>query len=350
MLDRATHVPAALPDGHPPVLAIIVDTEEEFDWHRPLSRDNRGVTAIKGIEPAHEAVFDPLGLRPDYVIDHPVAADAAAMALFRRLEREGRARVGTHLHPWVNPPETEAVTPRNSYAGNLPAELEGAKLRALTDRIAQGLGRRPTLYKAGRYGVGPNTTALLEAEGYEVDASVVPHMSFDADGGPDFRRLGLAPYWFGTGGRLLELPLTSGFSGTLRRLGPALHAPAASALGRRLKAEAILSRLRMMERIRLTPEGAGLRDMQRLTRTLLADGHRVFTLTFHSPSLVPGNTPYVRDRDDLAAFLAVIRDYAAWFRESVGGTFDGAGGIRTLCLRAAADEPRRPGQPLQRAS
>lgn len=86
MFDRTTHAPATLPEGHPPVLAVIVDTEEEFDWRRPLSRDNRGVTAVQGIEPAHDAVFDPLGLRPDYVIDYPIAADATAMAVFRRLE------------------------------------------------------------------------------------------------------------------------------------------------------------------------------------------------------------------------------------------------------------------------
>lgn len=155
MFDPTTHTPAALPEGHPPVLAVIVDTEEEFDWTRPLSRDNRSVTAVAGVEPAHEAVFDLMGLRPDYVIDYPIAADPSAMAMFRRLEEDGRASIGAHLHPWVNPPDTEAVTPANSYPGNLPRALEAEKLRVLTDTIAQGLGRRPTLYKAGRYGGRP---------------------------------------------------------------------------------------------------------------------------------------------------------------------------------------------------
>ncbi|EKV32749.1 Glycosyltransferase [Caenispirillum salinarum AK4] len=350
MLDPARQTPAALPDGHPPVLAVIVDTEEEFDWTRPLSRANRGVTAIAGVEPAHEAVFDPLGLRPDYVIDYPVAADPAAMALFRRLQDEGRASIGAHLHPWVNPPETEAVTPANSYPGNLPRALEEAKLRVLTDVIAQGLGRRPTLYKAGRYGAGPNTAALLEAEGYEIDASVVPHVSFAADGGPDFRRLGLAPSWFGTQRRLLELPLTSGFCGFGRRLGPGLYGPVTSPIGRRLKAQGILSRLGVMERIRLTPEGSTTEEMQRLIRALLADGHRIFTLTFHSPSLVPGHTPYVRDGDDLAVFLAAIRDTAAWFRDHLGGTFRTAGEIRALCREAAAAPSAIPSAFMKRAS
>lgn len=241
------------------------------------------------------------------------------------------------------------MTPGNSYAGNLPATLEAAKLRVLTDRIAQGLGRRPTLYKAGRYGVGPNTTALLEAEGYEIDASVVPYVSFADDGGPDFRRLGLTPYWFGRRRRLLELPLTSGFCGLIRGFGPRLQAPAASPWGRRLKAEGILSRLNLMERIRLTPEGARFDEMRRLTRALLADGHRIFTLTFHSPSLVPGHTPYVRDTDDLVNFLNTIRHYARWFRDEVGGDFATAAEIRVLC-QGATETAAAPGETLRRAS
>ena len=39
--------------------------------------------------------------------------------------------------------------------------------------------------------------------------------------------------------------------------------------------------------------------MRRLTRALLARGQRTFVLSLHSPSVVPGNTPYVRSDADL---------------------------------------------------
>ena len=55
----------------------------------------------------------------------------------------------------------------------------------LTEAIEANFGQRPIVYKAGRYGVGPATTTLLEDLGYAVDCSVVPHWSFAADGGPD---------------------------------------------------------------------------------------------------------------------------------------------------------------------
>jgi hypothetical protein len=45
-----------------------------------------------------------------------------------------------------------------------------------------------------------------------------------------------------------------------------------------------------------------LRDALEAVRVAIGEGVRVLNFSFHSPSLVPGHTPYVRDRADLAAF------------------------------------------------
>jgi len=58
MLNLKNHVPARLPVGHPPVLTVIVDTEEEFDWSLPFSRASIQTTSIAAQPLAHEAVFD----------------------------------------------------------------------------------------------------------------------------------------------------------------------------------------------------------------------------------------------------------------------------------------------------
>ena len=34
---------AALPPERPPQLLVVIDTEEEFDWRAPLTRDQHGV-------------------------------------------------------------------------------------------------------------------------------------------------------------------------------------------------------------------------------------------------------------------------------------------------------------------
>jgi hypothetical protein len=45
----------------------------------------------------------------------------------------------------------------------------------------------------------------------------------------------------------------------------------------------------------------------------------VFVLTYHSPSLAPGHTPYVRTAADLQYFLGWIEAYLAFFFGEIGG-------------------------------
>jgi predicted RNA methylase len=47
----------------------------------------------------------------------------------------------------------------------------------------------------------------------------------------------------------------------------------------------------------------------------------VFTLSYHSPSLAPGNTPYVPDEVALAAFLHCIETVLDCFQNELGGGF-----------------------------
>ncbi|MBV9884303.1 MAG: WalW protein, partial [Sphingomonadaceae bacterium] len=130
-----------------PELLIVVDTEEEFDWTRPFSRDNVATRTIPAQARAHE-IYDRLGVVPTYVVDYPVATDPAAVGFLKGLRDAGKAEIGAHLHPWVTPPHAEEVTTHNSYHCNLPPALERAKLAALTERIATSFGARPTAFKA----------------------------------------------------------------------------------------------------------------------------------------------------------------------------------------------------------
>jgi hypothetical protein len=301
-------------------LAVVVDTEEEFDWTKPFDRASRATTSIRAQANAH-ALYDQLGIVPTYVVDYPVATDPAAVDFLGDLQRAGRAEIGAHLHPWVTPPYEEAVTARNSYHGNLPPVLERAKLGALTKAIRTSFGDRPTVFKAGRYGFGPHTAEALIELGYEIDCSFVPHVSFASDGGPSFYGRPDRPFWLDDAQRLLEIPLTSGFAGTLapaaERRPSLFDSPAAA----RLRVPGILARLGLAERIRLSPEGHTAEEQCRLIEALAARGHTFFTLTYHSPSLAPGHTPYVRKQADLQAFLASLEAVLLHFRDRLGGTF-----------------------------
>lgn len=301
-------------------LLIVVDTEEEFDWSAPFSRKNVATRSIPAQARAHE-IYNRFGIVPTYVIDYPVATEANAVHFLRGLRDAGRAEIGAHLHPWVTPPHGEELNRRNSYHCNLPPELERAKLAALTDAIEQGFGARPTIFKAGRYGFGPSTLRALIDLGYEVDCSFVPHTDFSADGGPDFRGRPDSPHWLDEGRNLLEVPLSVGYFGAMTSLaGKAdwlFDSPGAGAL----RLPGLLSRAGLVTRSRLTPEGTPAAEQCRLIAAMAARGHRLFSLTYHSPSLEPGHTPYVKSETDLTRFLASIETVLSFFQDEMGGRF-----------------------------
>lgn len=284
-------------DGFGTRFTLFVDTEEEFDWRAPFRHDGWGVSAVAALPAAHRR-FAGRGVESCYLVDYPVATDPAAIDALRAIVAHGRATIGAQLHPWVNPPFDEALSPHSSFAGNLPTALEAAKLDRLTDALVQVTGRRPTVYRAGRYGLGPATLRLLAARGYALDSSMRARYDYRAQGGPDYRAIGNHAFRTGPDSGIVELPLTTVFTGRLRRGGARLYAAA----GRVPRGRGVLARLGLLHRVALTPEDMPLADALEAIRVAVGEGVRVLNFAYHSPSLVPGHTPYVRDAADLAGF------------------------------------------------
>lgn len=270
-----------------------VDTEEEFDWAAPPSRAQRSVAALAAL-PAQHARFVAAGVPVTYLVDHPVATDPRAADHVRAALALGGGTVGTQLHAWVNPP-FDPDWLDESFPGRLPCALEAAKLDALTSAIEAAFGRRPRVYRAGRYGIGPHTFELLAAREYRVDTSVRARYDYASVGGPDFTAVGTRAY---RERGIVELPLTTVFTGRLRRQGPRWSALAA----RVPHGPGVLARSGLLSRVALTPEGMPVREALEAVRIAIGEGERLLNLAFHSPSLVPGHTPYVRDASDLLRF------------------------------------------------
>jgi hypothetical protein len=303
-----------------PVLVVVVDTEEEFDWSQSFDRKKTGVAHMRHIE-RFQSVCDEAGIRPVYVVDYPIATTPESIDALRPIQSRGACEIGAHLHPWVSPPFDEVVNAPNSYPGNLPRALERQKLARLTTAIENAFGSKPRAYKSGRYGFGANTAATLEELGYDVDLSPAPPFDFRGDGGPDWSRAPHQPYWLPTQRPLLALPNTGAYVGwAAGGSAHGLYAGAQGALGRSLRLGGLLARLGAVERLFLSPEGYAESDMVRLTRALLGRGARVFCLSLHSPSVEPGHTPYVQGEKDLHSLLGACRNYFRFFRGELGGT------------------------------
>lgn len=324
-----------------PELLVVVDTEEEFDWNKPFDRANTATRSIPAQAHA-QAIYERLGIVPTYVIDYPVATNPQAAAYLRRLKESGQAEIGAHLHTWVTPPFDEPVNARSSYQCNLSPGLKRAKIEALTDAVEGAVGERPTIFKAGRHGLGPRTPAILSSLGYKVDCSLLPYHDLRFDGGPDFRRSADQPYWFDTAPDLLEVPVTTGFFGAAARIGPAFPSLFDSRPAAALHLPGMLSHLGLVTRSRLTPEGVTASEQCRLLEAMVRQGRRTFSLVYHSPSLAAGNTPYVRSEADLLRFLATLEQVLLFFRDKLGGRFTT---LSQVHARMSAERLRAPAPP-----
>ena len=304
------------PNDKPRVIAV-VDTEEEFEWGQPFSRTATSVRHMEQIGRLQE-VFDRHGIEPVYVVDYPIASQPSAYRVLRDLAERKRARVGAHLHPWVTPPYSEALSTHNSYGGNLSRELEFAKLANLTDRIGQSFGFEPKVYKAGRYGVGPHTYGILSELGYKVDLSPAPPLDCSRDGGPNFARMSCEPFRDGET-NIVVIPGTGSFQGWWPGDHALTHARATSSWGARMHINAMLSRSRAIERLWLSPESFSASDMMRMTRRLISRGDRCFVVSMHSPVVMAGATPFARNEQEVKDLLGRLDEYFRFFFSELKG-------------------------------
>jgi len=296
-------------------LVASIDTEED-NWHP--TREGIRIENVREL-PSLQRFLVGLGLRPTYFADHPVASTSWSAAILRELAASGAAEIGAHLHPWNNPPLEEAPLRRHSMLRNLAAELQERKLRVLCAALGAATGSAPTAFRAGRFGLGPETVRALITCGFRVDSSVTPWIDWaDFDDGPDFRgapqscyrlRADQDPRTPAADGPLLELPISSGFTRAPFAWRSRAHSALRRGALRRLPLAGLAARLGIVRRVILTPEGESLPALLALARRLLEQGERFLHLFWHSPSLVPGCSPFVTSAADRERLLATIAGF-----------------------------------------
>ncbi|MDN4504233.1 hypothetical protein QX776_17630 [Alteromonadaceae bacterium BrNp21-10] len=304
-----------------PKLAIVIHTEEEFDWNGGFHPQNNQVThGNELISYCNELIS--VGAKVTLAMDYAFINSPEGNNVIQHFlsEKDNNIEFATHLHPWVSPPiedELNQISNQHSYPGNLAKHIESEKLKMLTDKIAQLTNSNPITYLAGRYGIGPNTNEILHSLGYKIDISVSPFSDFSHQQGPDFSQFNNQTFvkdnlthWPHTTAIVSLLPLvTRYFNNNPQRFE---HSQKSLVLR-------IINKLLRVKRQRLSPEGFSLKEMQRLTLSQIALGQTDFILSFHSPSVKSGLTPYVKDKNQLQQFKSNTLEYVRWFTQTLGG-------------------------------
>jgi hypothetical protein len=303
-----------------PALLVGIDTEGDNQWD-PAARRQQSFENIYALERLHER-FARAGVRPTYLITHPVASDPRSAEVLRRLANGGDCEIGAHHHAWETPPCDPADIDRHPYALSLPLNQFDDQLASLTTAVEQAVGRRPRSYRSGRFGFSAAHVSSLEQQGYEVESSVAPLLYEAHKGGPDFVDAPVAPYFVSYdnaaragSSRLLELPVSAALN---RRVPGWLErgygrAPWPYTTKR-------LVRLARIAHVRwLRPSYSSAEDMIALARQLTERGVPLLNLIFHSSEAIVGGSPYNRTDAELSRFFdrlqrfleAALKDMAA---------------------------------------
>jgi len=309
-------------------LIVTVDAEADNQWDHgcPISTEN-----VLYWQP-FQALCEQYRFVPTYLITSEIAADRRAVAFLRPLVEAGRAEVGAHLHPWTTPPFQDQPGLRfNDCIHVFPSQIQRGlleeKLFTLTTQVAEAVGRLPSSFRAGRFGVNLACARSLSRLGYVVDSSVTPLVSWrdhdglpGAGGGPDFRDHPAKPFLIATGSKaqLLELPVTILLTNPLLRRCPWLL-PVYRALQVRLGN-------RLFRWKCLAPQPLWLRPLPEMTvkRLLVvwreAKRHSLpaAVMMFHSSELMPGASPYRPTAESVRQLLALLEEFFAAVHQDGG--------------------------------
>ena len=97
----------------------------------------------------------------------------------------------------------------------------------------------------------------------------------------------------------------------------------------------LAARAGLISKVALKPELESVQDMLSLCHTLIGQGISHLQITWHSPSLLPGTSPFVRTPAERDHLLARIRGFIEGLRQ--------AGGVRFVTLSQAAQSLARNG-------
>jgi hypothetical protein len=294
------------------ILIVTVDVEED-NWG--IENSETTVENIRMI-PRLQNLFDGYGIKPTYLVTYPVVSSNWPVDIFSQIASAGKCEIGSHLHPWNTPPLKEDINERNSMLNNLPIDLQLEKLNVLTDEIQNTLGRKPKSFRAGRYGLGSETIKALIRCGYLVDSSVTPTMSWVSYGeGPTYMDAKTEPYWISVEGdeqdkdfynSILEIPATIGFNRWPFEFCQKIFCRLQKDWLEFIHPIGILHHTKLLRKIWLSPEISSAEDMITLSKIIIKNGMQFLNLSFHSTSLLPGKSPFVKNKEELEQFFLKI--------------------------------------------
>ena len=308
---------------------ITIDTEGDDLWSRPRQITTRNADYL----PRFQALCELFRFKPVYLTNYEMAMSDVFVEFGRDVVACGAGEIGMHLHAWNSPPLVPLTGDDfrfQPYLIEYPESVMKEKIGTLTRLLEDRFDQQVISHRAGRWAFDGRYAAMLLDEGYRVDCSVTPGVSWrqnpghpGGNGGTDYTAFPDRPYFLSPSdisrpatGSLLEVPMTIRPSRLYRKAAWAYRIPLLRGAANRVSLG--LGWLCPVQPSLRAPLDRNFRAMLQTARAARAEGASHMQLTLHSSELMPGGSPSFRNASDIDRLYEhlelLFEDVAAWSR------------------------------------
>jgi hypothetical protein len=201
-----------------PAFLITIDTEGDNLWAAPATVTTRNAHYL----PRFQELCERHELKPTWLTNYEMAESNAFCEFALDVVQRGAGEIGMHLHAWNSPPITDGDSNHQAYLIDYPESVMSDKVKFMTALLEENFDRKMLSHRAGRWAFDSRYARLLVENGYQIDCSVTPHVSWagvpgapNGAGGTDFTTFPSLPYFMDLNqidhegnSSLLEIPVS----------------------------------------------------------------------------------------------------------------------------------------------
>lgn len=304
-----------------PAFLITLDTEGDNLWR---NRSGKVTTHNVRFLPRFQALCEKYAFKPTWLTNYEMASDPAYIEFGRDLLARGQGEIGMHLHAWYSPPEyalTDDEWRYQPYLIEYPENVLRDKVAYMTDLLENAFQRKMTSHRAGRWAFNEVYARALIDQGYLVDCSVTPRVSWrnaqgapQGQGGTDYSHFPDRAYFLDEqdisrpgDSPLLELPMSiqyryGTFTNQLKKVW-----------------NGIRGRQRGPSVNWLRPVGGNLAQMKQVAEQTLAQGNDYVEFMLHSSEFMPDGSPTFKTEADIERLYDDLEGLFSWLATRTQG-------------------------------
>ncbi|MFX0196917.1 MAG: deacetylase [Candidatus Hodarchaeota archaeon] len=175
-----------------PSFIISIDTEGDDLWSRHKKITTKNINFI----PRFQSLCESYGFKPTYLTTYEMAISPSFQEFGKDILTRNTGEIGMHLHAWNTPPIIPLTKNDFVFLPYLTEYSESVmrkKIQFQTNLLEKIFGVKMRSHRAGRYYLNEIYAKILVENGYCVDCTVTPHVSWkntigdpNQEGGPDY--------------------------------------------------------------------------------------------------------------------------------------------------------------------